>query len=104
MSANWSGFKSDGGRIVTTARVTTTYTVLITDQVVFANTDSAAYVVTLPAGVEGQSFKIINSGSSTNNLTVTPNGSEHLIGANTSFVLADGEALDLTYNGTDGWY
>jgi hypothetical protein len=102
---DFSVVKTDGvGKQVNTTRVTTTYTILTTDDVVFANTDSVGYTVTLPAGVEGQTFKIINSGSSSNNLTVAPNGSEHLLGANSNFTLADGETLILTYNATDGWY
>ncbi len=95
---------STGGRIRNTSRYTTTQTILVTDDVVFANTDSAAWTATLPAGVEGQTFKIINSGSSANNLTVAPNGSEHLLGVNSNFTLGDGEALIITYNSDDGWY
>jgi len=92
------------GRIKNTTRVITTYTVLITDDVIFANTDGSAWTATLPAGVEGQTFKIINSGSSSNNLTIAPDGAEHLLGANSNFTLSDGEALIITYNATDGWY
>jgi hypothetical protein len=92
------------GRIKNTTRVTTTYTILVSDEVVFCNTSGGAFTATLPLGVEGQTFKIINSGSSGNKLTVAPNGSEHLIGANSSFDLNDGETLQLTYNSTDGWY
>ena len=92
------------GRIKNTTRVTTTYTILVTDDVVFANTDGGAYTATLPAGAEGQTFKIINSGSTGLNLTLAPDGSEHLLGANSNFVLADGETLVITYNATDGWY
>jgi hypothetical protein len=84
--------------------VTTTYTILITDDVIFCNTDGGAFTVTLPAGVEGQTFKVLNSGTSINLLTVAPNGSELLLGANSGFTLNDGESLDLTYNATDGWY
>ncbi len=92
------------GRIKNTTRVTTTYTVLVSDEVVFANTDSAAFTATLPAGAEGQTFKIINTGSSANDLTLAPNGAEDLLGANSNFTLADGETLILTYNASDGWF
>lgn len=85
-------------------RVTTTYTILITDYQVFANTDGGAYTVTLPAGTENHALKIANTGSSTNNLTVAPNGAEHLLGANSNFTLSDGETLIITYNSSDGWY
>lgn len=99
-----SGTLHTFARIKTPTRVTGTYTILVTDSVVFANTDSTAYTATLPAGVSGQTFKIINSGSSGNNLTVAPNGSEHLLGVNSSFILFDGETLALTYDTVDGWY
>ena len=92
------------GRIRFTTRATTTYTVLVTDEVVFANTDGAAWTITLPAGAEGQTFRIINSGSSGNTLTVASDGTEHLFGANTDFELIDDESLQITWNATDGWY
>ena len=88
----------------TITRVTTTYTMLSSDRIIFANTDGGAYVVTLIAGVANKKVRIVNTGSSVNNLTITPNGSEHLIGVNSSFVLSDGESLELSYNTTDGWY
>jgi len=98
------GSIATANRIKGTTRVTTTYTILVTDEVIFGNTDSAGYTATLPAGAEGRTFKIINSGSSGNTLTLAPAGSEHLIGVNSSFLLLDGESLDITYNATDGWY
>ena len=99
-----TGTTTTVGRIKNTTRKTTTYTILVTDDRVFGNTDSAGWTATLPAGVEGQSFNIINSGSSGNTLVIAPNGSEHLLGVNSNFSLADAETLELTYNATDGWY
>ena len=99
-----SGTTTTFGRIKTVTRKTTTATILVTDSVIFGNTDSAGWTATLPAGVSGQTFKVINSGSSGNLLTVAPNGSEHLLGVNSNFVLFDAETLDLTYDSTDGWY
>jgi len=93
-----------GGIVNGTTRVTTTYTILDTDEIIFANTDSAAYTATLPAGTQGRTFKVINSGSSGNDLTLAPDGSEDLIGDNTNFTLTDGESLEITYDATDGWY
>jgi len=93
-----------GGRIKGTTRVTTTYDILITDDRVFANTDSGAFTATLPAGVEGQEFRIINSGTSGLDLTLAPNGAENLIGANSSITISDSESIILNYNATDGWY
>lgn len=95
---------TESGRFKNTSRYTTTQTLDNTDHVVYCNTDSSAWTATLPAGVEGATYKIINSGSSNNNLTLDPDGSEHLIGENSSFTLYDSETLIITYNSTDGWY
>lgn len=92
------------GRIKNTTRYTTTQIIPITDDQIFCNTDGGAWTATLPAGAEGQSFRIINTGSSNNNLTIAPNGAEHLLGENSNFTLYDGEALIVTYNAADGWY
>jgi len=94
---------TQAARIKNVTRVTTTYTILTSDEEVFGNTDSAGFTVTLPAGVAGQHYRIVNTGSSGNNLTIAPNGSEHLLGANSNFTLVDGESLIITYNSTDGW-
>ena len=96
--------KTLGGRIIETSRYTTTQTLDTTDHIVFGNTDSAAWTVSLPAGVAGTTYKITNTGSSGNNLTVAPNGAEDLLGANSNFTLFDGESLIITYDATDGWY
>jgi len=96
--------KTSSGIIVNTTRATTTDTIDTGDHVYFGNTDSAAFTVTLPAGAEGLTYKIINSGSSGNNLDIAPNGSDDLIGANSNFVLSDGESLVISFNATDGWY
>jgi len=68
------------------------------------NTSSAGFTYTLPAGVQGQQYKIVNTGTSGNTLTITPAGTENLIGANSSFTLQDGESIIIGYDETDGWY
>jgi len=90
--------------IKSTTRITTTYTILVTDDRIFADTDGGAFTVTLPAGVEGQEFRIINCGSSGNDLTIAPNGAENLTGANASKAASDGTVVILTYNATEGWW
>jgi len=70
----------------------------------FGNTDGGAFTYTLPAGVDGRSYRIVNTGASGNDLTITPNGSEDLLGANSSSALSDGEALVIVYDTNDGWY
>ena len=90
-----------GGRLVKTTRVTTTYTILVSDDNVYCDTDGGDFTVTLPAGANGQKYRIINSGSGT--LTVAPNGSELIVGLNESVLMGDGVAC-LTYETTEGWW
>ncbi len=80
------------------------YAILVTDRVLFCNTDSAAVTANLPAGVEGQTFKIVNSGVGADAVSLVPNGAEELIGENSAWLLYAGETLEITYNATDGWY
>lgn len=98
---------TDGGRKKNTTRKVagqSPYAIRASDDVIFLNTDAGAVVGNLPAGAEGTTYKIINSGTSGNNVTVNPNGAELLIGANSAYTLVDGTTLLITYNATDGWY
>jgi hypothetical protein len=90
-----------GGRIVNTTRVTTTYTVLVTDDNVFCDTDGGDFAITLPALADGQTYRIINAGSGT--LTITPDGTDLLIGANASTTMGTGVAI-FTGETTEGWW
>jgi len=86
-------------------RVTTTYSVLTTDNKVFCNTDSAGFTATLPTGTQDLTFRITNSGSSGNTLTIAVQTGEDIYGTtNGTHLLYDGESADLTYDTTDGWY
>jgi hypothetical protein len=71
--------------------------------VIFADTDGGAFAITLPAGVEGTHYKIINCGSAGLNVTITPDGTEKVCG-DSSQILYDGEVLDLHFNSTEGWW
>lgn len=92
------------GRIVGESRYTTTQTLDNLDHIVSANTDGGAWTLSLPAGVVGTVYEITNTGDSSNNLTIAPNGAEHLIGVNANWTLLDGETLKITYRTSDGWY
>ena len=94
--------ENTAGRIVQTTRVTTTYTALTSDHMIFADTDGGAWTLTLPAGVEGQYFRIANVGTSGNDLTIDGDGAETVRQAATQDI-ADGEILILVYNSTEGW-
>ena len=96
---------STEGRIKKTTRVTgTPYAVLASDDQIFVDTDTAGINVNLPVGVDGASYRIINCGSSGNNITLAPNGAELLKGVNASMTITDGDDLNLTYETTEGWF
>jgi hypothetical protein len=86
------------------SRSTTTATITNLSYQWNGDTTSAGFTYTLPVGVDNESFKIVNVGSGGNLLTITPNGAEKLLGANSSFALSDGESLEIAYNSIDGWY
>lgn len=80
------------------------YTALATDKIISCDTDTAAVTINLPAGSANTQYKIQNTGTSENLVTITPNGAENLIGANSSFYLSDGESLEISYTVAKGWY
>ena len=90
------------GRIVKTNRLTSNTALTAQYDQVFCNTDGGIFIVTLPAGVNGTRYRIINTGS--NNLTITPAEGESLLGSASSFTLATDEALTIVYESTEGWY
>jgi len=98
-----TGIVGVGAGLQGVTRVTTTYTILSSDENVFGDTDSAGFTMTLPAGTDGQHFKIMNTGTGLNLLDISPNGAELLIGENSNFELNAGESLDLVYNVIEGW-
>jgi hypothetical protein len=90
----------------TTRVVTSSYTILPTDEILFVNTDGGAIEVDLPVGTEGRHCKIINCGSSGNAVTVDPDNAEKLYGAGAGVasVLSDGEIINIHFNVTEGWW
>lgn len=79
------------------------YTVLATDHGIFCDTNGGAITVLLPAGVDGKAYYIINCGSSGNNVTLTPDGTELLYGFAASETMFDTEVFDIHYETTEGW-
>lgn len=91
-------------RLEATGRVTASTTLTASQRNVLVNTDGGAVTITLPAGVAGTYYRITNSGSSVNDVTVTPNGTEDLLGSNSSTTVSDGNSLVIIFDETDGWY
>lgn len=92
------------GRIVTIDRYTANQTLTAANHTVFGNTDGGAFTVTLPVGVAGTEYRIVNTGTAGNSLAIAPNGAESLLGQNTNFTLYDGEALVVAFDSTEGWF
>lgn len=109
LSDDGSAITSDGGRVCNTTRIIDTdspYDALATDHVIFADTDGGAITINLPAGVDGTHYRIINCGSSGNDVSVDPDGTEQVRagGAGTAYALTDGNILDIYYDSTEGWW
>lgn len=86
-------------------RVTTTpYSIIRNDYVIFLNTDATIITANLPAGIQGTEYKIVNTGTSGNDVTLVPNGTENLFGTNGSTAITDGNNLTINFDETDGWY
>ena len=101
VDASTGTMTTGGGKIVNTTRVTTTYTILASDDNVFCDTDGGDFAVTLPSVVNGQAYRIINCGSGT--LTIAPDGTDLLVGVNESVTMDKGVVI-LTGETTEGWW
>jgi len=88
------------------ARVTSDQTLGTGYGIVFADTNLGAITLTLPAGENNMHYKIINCGSSGNDLTVDPDGNEQLYGAGigVASTVGDGEVINIHYNAVVGWW
>lgn len=99
------GIISSQGRRKNITRVTTTpYNILTSDEIIMTDTDLIPIVVNLPEGADGQTYKIVNCGTSGNNVTINPNGLELLNAINGPETLYDSESLDISYDPTEGWF
>lgn len=86
-----------------TQRYTVDHTILLTEKTLFGDTDGGSINFSLPAGQNALDYRISNAGTSGNDLTLIPNGTDKLVGNNESFAIMDGETLDLIYEPTEGW-
>src|SRR6056300_1374819 len=73
----------------------------------FVNTTSGAITVTLPAGSAGDIVSLADYTNTwqTNNVTITPNGSDKIGGINDNAILnTEGQSVTFVYvDGTEGW-
>jgi hypothetical protein len=106
-SGTASGFGATG-EISWDTTVKTTGTFTATAGVgYFLNTTGGIITVNLPAGTAGDSVAMADYAGTwqTNNVTVSPNGSEFIGGVNTNVTLStEGQAVTFVYiDGTQGW-
>lgn len=80
------------------------YTPTIYDEVIYIDTTAGDIDITLPVGIVGASYRLVNTGTTGNKIIVTPNGTELLFGVNASEYVYNGETIDLTYELTAGWF
>jgi len=95
---------SGGGMISAVARITGNTTLGGSHHHVFCDTDGGAFNVTLPAGTAGRTYRLVNVGSSGNDVTIIPDGAELLRGINANAVLIDSSEVTLVYETTEGWW
>ena len=104
--ASQTGFGRTGTVDWDTTPKTSTFTA-VSGEGYFVNTTSGAITVNLPAGSAGAivSFADYTRTFQTNNLTITPNGSEKIGGVAANFVAqTEGQSITLVYvDATEGW-
>ena len=85
---------------------TAPYTVLANDGVLFCDTDGGDVTVNLLAGASSKRLKLVNVGTSGNDILVTPAGSEQVYagGAGVAFTMVDAEVIEIDFDATEGWW
>tara|TARA_R110002012_G_scaffold6020_1_gene27571 strand:- start:1444 stop:2859 length:1416 start_codon:yes stop_codon:yes gene_type:complete len=105
--ASQSGFGRTGTVDWQTGSIKTSTFTAANGEGYFVNTSSGAVTANLPAGSAGAivSFSDYTRTFGTNNLTVTPNGSEKIGGvAASAYLNVNGQAITLVYvDATEGW-
>ena len=104
--ATQTGFGRTGTVDWQTTPKTATFTA-VSGEGYFANTSGGAFVMNLPAGTAGNIVSVVDYTNTfqTNNLTITPNGSQKIGGIASSFVAStEGQSLTLVYvDDIEGW-
>ena len=105
-SGTASGFGSTGEVSWVTTKKTATFTVTAGEGY-FCDTSGGAFTVNLPAGTAGNSFAVADYTNTfqTNNLTISPNGSQKIGGVAADATLStEGQSAYFVYvDDTEGW-
>ena len=105
--ATQTGFGRTGTVDWQTGSIKTATFTAVNGQGFFADTSSGAFVMNLPAGTAGNIVSVVDYTNTfqTNNLTITPNGSQKIGGVNDSTALStEGQSVTFVYvDDTEGW-
>jgi hypothetical protein len=105
--ASQSGFGRSGSVNWDTTPKTATPVTAVSGNGYFVNTTSGAVTVNLPVGVAGSIVAISDyaNTAATNNITITPNGTDNINGGNFNYKIStNGAAITLIYiDSTRGW-
>jgi len=105
--ATQSGFGRTGTVDWQTGSIKTSTFTAASGEGYFANTSGGAFTMNLPAGSAGAIVSVVDYTNTfqTNNLTISPNGSEKIGGVAKDATLAtEGQSVTLVYvDGTEGW-
>ena len=105
--ATQTGFGRTGTVDWQTGDIKTSTFTAVNGQGFFANTSGGAFTMNLPAGTAGNIVSVVDYTNTfnTNNLTITPNGSQKIGGANASATLeTQGQSVTFVYvDDTEGW-
>lgn len=83
----------------------TPYTPLATDEEISFDTDDGPIDCTLPPGIDGTNYRLINAGSSGNNVTMIPALTNKLFGVSQNERIVDTEVILMTFFDTiESWY
>ena len=105
--ASQSGFGRSGTVDWQTGSIKTSTFTAVSGQGFFADTSGGAITMNLPAGTAGAIVSVVDYTNTfqTNNLTITPNGSQKIGGIAASFTAStEGQSLTFVYvDDTEGW-
>ena len=82
----------------------TPYTPLPTDEEIFFDTTDGPIDCSLPPGIDGTNYRMINVGFADNDVNLIPALTDKLFGLNQNERIADSEVILMTFDEVDGWY
>jgi hypothetical protein len=83
----------------------TPYTPLVTDEEIFFDTTDGPIDCSLPPGIDGTNYRLINVGFAGNDVTMIPALTDKLFGLSANELIHDSEVILMTFDDTiESWY